>query len=272
MSLPRNTHLGRRRRRRVRWTLGQLFVLMTLVAGLTLFGKEIYPHLGYYQFWEVVCWLVGAGLYTIAPTGATLVAEALSSDAQQRVHIADRIVALFALPLFCLTVFIAAHNVWPAVGFAAGVLGLWALPLLPYWLWREDEISPQLAVLRRLRMERPTVAIVGASADRTKFGNKSVRAYLRKGYDVYPVNPKGGEIEGRRVFTSLAEIPVPLTRVSVYLPPEIGVKVLDEIKAKGCQELYLNPGSDSDEVVARAKELGLDPIVACSIVAIGEEP
>lgn len=272
MSLLHATHARRRRRRMVRWTLGQLFVLMTLLGGVTLFGKSLYQELGYYDFWGLVLTLGVAGLYTIAPLGATLLAEVISSDAQQRVHIADRIVALFALPPACFALVVATVNVWSALGFVFSVLCVWGMPLLPYWIWREDEISPQLAVMRRLRMERPTVAIVGASADRTKFGNKSVRAHLRQGYDVYPVNPKGGEIEGRRVFTSLAEIPVPLTRISVYLPPEIGIQVLDEIKAKGCQELFLNPGSDSEEVIAKAKELGLDPIVACSIVDIGEVP
>lgn len=118
-------------------------------------------------------------------------------------------------------------------------------------------------------MPKPTIAIVGASGDRSKFGNKAIRVYLKQGYDVYPVNPKGGEIEGLTVYPSLADVPVErLDRISFYLPPVIGVKMLDEVAAKGHDELWLNPGSDSDEVVARARELGLDPIVACSIVAV----
>lgn len=122
-------------------------------------------------------------------------------------------------------------------------------------------------------MSKPTVAILGASADRSKFGNKSVRAHLQQGYDVYPVNPRGGEIEGLTVYTSLADVPVErLTRISVYLPPHIGLKTLDEVAAKGCDELWLNPGSDSDEVVAKARELGLEPIIACSIVESGASP
>ena len=122
-------------------------------------------------------------------------------------------------------------------------------------------------------MSKPTVAVLGASADRSKFGNKSVRAHLQQGYDVYPINPRGGEIEGLKVYESLADVPVErLTRISVYLPPQIGLKMLDEIVAKGCDEFWLNPGSDSDEVVTKARELGLDPIVACSIVDVGVSP
>lgn len=122
-------------------------------------------------------------------------------------------------------------------------------------------------------MSKPSVAILGASEDRAKFGNKSVRAHLQQGYDVYPVNPRGGEIEGLTVYESLADVPVQrLTRISVYLPPHIALKMLDEIVAKACDEFWLNPGSESDEVVAKARELGLDPIIACSIIDVGTSP
>ncbi len=119
----------------------------------------------------------------------------------------------------------------------------------------------------------PSVAILGASTDRTKFGNKSVRAHLQQGYTVYPVNPKATEIEGLPAFKSLAEIPPgKLDRISVYLPPHIGLAVLPEIAARGCNELWLNPGSDSDELVAAAGKLGLNVVQACSIVDVGMSP
>ena len=120
----------------------------------------------------------------------------------------------------------------------------------------------------------PTVAILGASADHSKFGNKAVRAFLAKGYDVYPVNPKGGEVEGLRVYPSLAAIPadVKLDRISVYLPPAVGLKTLPEIAKRGCDELWLNPGSESDELVEAAEKQGLNVIQACSIVDIGMSP
>lgn len=122
-------------------------------------------------------------------------------------------------------------------------------------------------------MSNPTIAILGASHDPTKFGHKAVKAYLQQGYDVYPINPKGGEIAGQTVYASLNDLPVErLTRISVYLPPTIGLAALDEIAAKGCDELWLNPGADGEAVVERARELGLDPIVACSIVDIGVSP
>ncbi|MEQ8786134.1 MAG: CoA-binding protein [Pirellulaceae bacterium] len=120
---------------------------------------------------------------------------------------------------------------------------------------------------------KPTVAVIGASSDRGKFGNKAVRAHLKLGYDVYPVNPKGGEVEGLTAYTSIDDVPVsPLDRVSLYVPPQVGVAMLEAIAAKGCGELWLNPGTESAELIAKAESLGLSAIQGCSIVDLGVTP
>lgn len=121
-------------------------------------------------------------------------------------------------------------------------------------------------------MENRTVAIVGASADRSKFGNKSLRAHQRQGWTAYPVNLRGGEIEGLKVYQSLRDVPRPLTRVSLYLPPSDGLEVLGDIAAAGPQEFFVNPGAESEELLEQARALGLDPILACSIVDLGVSP
>lgn len=117
-----------------------------------------------------------------------------------------------------------------------------------------------------------TVAVIGASADRSKFGNKAVRAYAQRGLTVWPVNPKEPAIEGLPAFASIADVPGRPNLVSVYLPPPVLLKVLPAIAAKGCDELWLNPGTESPEVLAEAERLGLNVIQACSIVAQGMSP
>ena len=122
-------------------------------------------------------------------------------------------------------------------------------------------------------MDRPTIAIIGASTNRRKFGNKAVRAFVSQGYDVYPVNRNGGTIEGLPAYQTLSDVPVDrLDRVSLYVPPSVGMTLIREIAAKGCDQLWLNPGSESDALVAAARDLGLNPIVACSIVGVGASP
>jgi len=117
-----------------------------------------------------------------------------------------------------------------------------------------------------------SVAIIGASADREKFGNKAVRAFLQKGCTVYPVNPKESQIEGITCHPYIDAVPSRPDKVSIYLPPALVLKLLPAIAAKGCDELWLNPGTDSDEVLAAAAKLGLNVIQACSIVALGVSP
>lgn len=121
-------------------------------------------------------------------------------------------------------------------------------------------------------MGKLSVAILGASKDRAKYGNKSVRVHQELGYEVFPVNPKESEIEGLKCYRSLADIPADLDRISVYLPPALGLTVLPEIARKGCRELFLNPGSESTELVEKAQSLGLKPILACSITMAGYNP
>jgi predicted CoA-binding protein len=117
-----------------------------------------------------------------------------------------------------------------------------------------------------------TVAIIGASNDRAKYGNKAVRAYVQQGYAVFPVNPKEDQIEGLPAFKSISDVPVRPDRISVYLPPAVLEKILPEIAAKSCDELWLNPGTESPGVLAEAERLGLNVIQACSIVAIRISP
>ncbi|HEU5122903.1 MAG TPA: CoA-binding protein [Verrucomicrobiae bacterium] len=117
-----------------------------------------------------------------------------------------------------------------------------------------------------------TVAIIGASSNRQKFGNKAVRAFLQQGFTVYPVNPNEPEVEGLATFKTVRDVPVRPQMISVYVPPPVVLKVLPDIAARGCNELWLNPGTESDAVLAEAERLGLNVIQACSIVAVGVSP
>jgi uncharacterized protein len=117
-----------------------------------------------------------------------------------------------------------------------------------------------------------TVAIIGASNDPRKFGNKAVRAFVQQGFTVYPVNPNETEVEGIEAYKSIRDVPVRPFMISVYVPPQVLAKLLPDIATKGCDELWLNPGTESDEVLAEAERLKLKVVQACSIVGIGVSP
>jgi predicted CoA-binding protein len=116
------------------------------------------------------------------------------------------------------------------------------------------------------------VAVIGASNDRHKFGNRAVRAYREQGYTVVPINPHEPEIEGLKAYGSILDVPGPVDMASFYVPPEVGEQVIADVARKGVAEVWLNPGAESDALIARARGLSIKPIVACSIVAIGRNP
>jgi len=123
-----------------------------------------------------------------------------------------------------------------------------------------------------------TIAVLGASASRRKFGNKCVRAYREAGYQVYPVNPAEREIEGLPVFRTLDDVPAPLERISVYLPPPVTLSLLPAIAraatagSAGGTEVWFNPGSADGAVLAEARRLGIAARPGCSIIDIGRLP
>ena len=117
-----------------------------------------------------------------------------------------------------------------------------------------------------------TVAVIGASRRRHKFGNKALRAYRYRGFTVVPIHPTATEIEGEKAYPDVQAYPGVIDEATVYLPPAVGITVMDGVAAKGITTVWLNPGADDPEVVERAKALGLEPVVACSILGIGEAP
>jgi acyl-CoA synthetase (NDP forming) len=116
------------------------------------------------------------------------------------------------------------------------------------------------------------VAVVGASTDRRKFGNRAVRAFLARGDRVIPINPRHREIEGLRAYRSVLDVPDAIDVATLYVPPEVGTHLLAELQQKQIGEIWINPGAESDELLAEAARLHLPVIVACSIMAVGQDP
>lgn len=121
-------------------------------------------------------------------------------------------------------------------------------------------------------MNSPTMAVIGANRDRRRYSNKAVRAWTQRGYIVYPVNPNEDEVEGIKTFARVSDIPGPVDEATLYVRPSIGMRLLEELVAKGALKVYVNPGAESEELLAKAAQLGLDAVVACSVMAVGLNP
>ena len=117
-----------------------------------------------------------------------------------------------------------------------------------------------------------TVAVIGASSNRHKFGNKALRAFQAEGHRVIPINPNEREVEGLRTYASVLDVPDAIDMATVYVQPDVGLKLLPEFAQKGIPEIWFNPGAESDDIIAEAKRQKLNVIIACSIVGIGQNP
>ena len=117
-----------------------------------------------------------------------------------------------------------------------------------------------------------TVAVIGASSDRSKFGNKAMRAFQAEGYTVVPVNPNEAMVEGVPAYASVLDVPGPIDMATVYVQPEVAIGLLAEFERKQIPEIWINPGAESDGLMEEAARRKLNVIYACSIVGIGQSP
>ena len=116
-----------------------------------------------------------------------------------------------------------------------------------------------------------TVAVIGASSNRDKFGNKALRAFANKGYTVYPINPTEAEVEGHKAYASVLDVPGPIDMATIYVPGPVGVAVMDDLVKKGSRKCGSTP-EPTARVVEKARASGLKTVVHCSIIAIGDSP
>ncbi|WP_026852644.1 CoA-binding protein [Geothrix fermentans] len=114
-------------------------------------------------------------------------------------------------------------------------------------------------------------AVVGASTDRDKYGNKVLRCYQQHGHEVYPINPKAPEVEGLKAYPSLAALPVKVPAISVITPPAATEQVVREAAAAGVKHVWMQPGAESDEAIRTAESLGMNVIAGgpCLLVVMG---
>ena len=114
-------------------------------------------------------------------------------------------------------------------------------------------------------------AVVGASTDRSKYGNKVLRCYQQHGREAYPINARATEVEGQKAYPTLASLPVKVQAISVITPPAITEQVVRDAAAAGVKHVWMQPGAESDAAVEAAESLGMSVIAGgpCLLVMLG---
>lgn len=113
-------------------------------------------------------------------------------------------------------------------------------------------------------------AVVGASRDREKYGNKVLRTYLQNGLEAVPINPGGGEIEGLTSYPDLAALPESVDGVSIITPPKVTEKVVEQALALGIKHIWMQPGAESPQAIDAAQKAGVNVIAGgpCLLVVL----
>jgi predicted CoA-binding protein len=113
--------------------------------------------------------------------------------------------------------------------------------------------------------------VVGASADRHKYGNRVLRCYQQHGLRAIPVNPGEAEIEGVKCVASVADLPAEVTSISMITPPRITEQVVIQAAAKGIKNIWMQPGAESPQAIALCREQGINVIAdgSCILVVLG---
>lgn len=117
----------------------------------------------------------------------------------------------------------------------------------------------------------PAFAVIGASVDRTKYGNKVLRCYLQHQKKVYPVNPKEKSIEGLACINQIASLPDDVKSISIITPPAITEKIVDEAIKKGIENIWMQPGAESQLAIEKCEKSNVNVIAggACILVVLG---
>ncbi|MEM6259981.1 MAG: CoA-binding protein [Planctomycetota bacterium] len=114
-------------------------------------------------------------------------------------------------------------------------------------------------------------AVVGASSNRAKYGNKVLRVYQQNNKTAYPINPRADEIEGLKAYPDLASLPETPHAVSIITPPAVTERVVEEAVALGIKHVWMQPGAASAKAVAHALENGVNVVAngPCVLVVLG---
>jgi predicted CoA-binding protein len=117
----------------------------------------------------------------------------------------------------------------------------------------------------------PAFGVVGASANRQKYGNKVLRCYLQNGRRAVPVNPSEREIEGVPCVAGIADLPPEVESISMITPPEVTERLVPLAIERGVRNIWMQPGAESPAAVSLCREHGINVIAdgSCILVVLG---
>ena len=120
-------------------------------------------------------------------------------------------------------------------------------------------------------LESSAFGVVGASPRRHKYGNKVLRCYQQSGRRAIPVNPREAVIEGAACVASVGDLPAEAKSISVITPPAVTERIVADAIRKGIENVWMQPGAESDRAIEACVAAGINVIAdgSCVLVVLG---
>ncbi len=118
-------------------------------------------------------------------------------------------------------------------------------------------------------LKQGSFAVAGSFKDESKYAYKIMRMLLAKGKKVYPVNPGVEQVEGRKCYKSVKDIPFDVDAASLVTPPPASEKIAEECLEKNVKKVWFQPGAESDAAVEFCRDNGIDVIQGLCVLVEG---
>ncbi len=117
--------------------------------------------------------------------------------------------------------------------------------------------------------QNKTIVVFGASQDSSKYGYKIFHTLTQKGFKVYGINPKGGQVDGQTLYTALADVPETVDVAIMVIPPAALLGAVEQCKAKKVKEIWFQPGAQEEAAFVLATAAGMKAVNACFMAENG---
>ena len=118
-------------------------------------------------------------------------------------------------------------------------------------------------------LKQKKFAVVGSFRNESKFAYKILIDLMKKGHEVFPVNPHMSEVDGKTCYETISDIPYSVDVVNIVTPPAVTEDILKECLRKGIKRVWLQPGAESKGAITFCKQNGIDVIHGLCVMLEG---
>jgi uncharacterized protein len=141
------------------------------------------------------------------------------------------------------------------------------------WLSRPGKSEDEEGCMKDLInnfLKRKNFAVVGSFRNESKYAYKILKDLIKKGYEVFPVNPNLSEVDGKKCYKKLADIPFKVDVVDIVTQPNVTEKIVRECLENSIKRVWLQPGAESEEAVKFCRDNGIEVVFGICLMLESE--